>query len=156
MADDAAPSGVLEGMIAGAEGAEVLLTRLAPIAERSADTASKRQAAAILLKDVLEEGRAQLRARFDSERRVGSVTARAIAATTDAVVIAAFRFVSEHLLPRGAPTKAEQITLAAVGGYGTGRDGPLFGRRSAVRHPLQADSLGRERDRSHALHPLGP
>ncbi|MCI4663859.1 MAG: [protein-PII] uridylyltransferase [Neomegalonema sp.] len=124
MADDRMDEPQATMAYLGVDGAEALLAELEPIAEGPGDDASRRLAAAKHLREALERSRAHVKARFESERRAGSVTARAIAGLTDAVVIAAFRFVAEKLLRLGAPTKAEQIALAAVGGYGRGEMAP--------------------------------
>ncbi len=109
---------------AGAALAEALLERLRPIAESDAPIAAKRLEAAKLLRAAHEERRAAIKARFLSGRRLGAETAKEIAVATDAVVVAAFRFVKERLFRLGAPTKAERIALAAVGGYGRGEMAP--------------------------------
>lgn len=103
---------------AAALEASALLAELAPIAESDEPVAAKRAAAAQHLRAAYEERRASAEARFFAGRRVGTETAREIADATDAVVVAAFRFVKEHLFRLGAPTRAERIALAAVGGYG--------------------------------------
>ncbi|MBM3506536.1 MAG: [protein-PII] uridylyltransferase [Alphaproteobacteria bacterium] len=71
----------------------------------------------------LAEGRKAIRERFDAGER-GMSVARATARLTDDIVRALFLFTTERVYPAANPTRAERLSLVAVGGYGRGEMAP--------------------------------
>lgn len=76
-----------------------------------------------LLKDVLTEGRAAIRVRFESSHR-GDDCVHQTARLTDAIVQALADFVLDHVYPTAELTKGERLAIAAIGGYGRGEMAP--------------------------------
>jgi [protein-PII] uridylyltransferase len=76
-----------------------------------------------LLKDVLARGRDEIRRRFVAERVSGGETVRAQAFLIDEV-IGLIQHAAEHVYPLANPTKGEQLSIVATGGYGRGTLAP--------------------------------
>ena len=87
------------------------------------ETQAQTAAVRTTLKQVLAEGRAAIRERFEAGER-GMRAARATARLTDEVVGALFTYAVESVFPAANPTKAERLALVAVGGYGRGEMAP--------------------------------
>ncbi|MDA0703243.1 MAG: [protein-PII] uridylyltransferase [Proteobacteria bacterium] len=84
----------------------------------------RRRALLALLARTLEEGRAEIRARFD-DGAGGAETAAAGAYLMDRIVRALFGYARRYAYPVGNPTAVERLTLAAMGGYGRGELAPF-------------------------------
>ncbi len=76
-----------------------------------------------LVKAALENGRAEVRRRFDAGAP-GSAVVRANCYLTDQIVRVVHDHVTGHLYPLGSPSTAEFLSLVAVGGYGRGELAP--------------------------------
>ncbi len=78
-----------------------------------------------LLRDALEDGRAQVRERFDGRRADGTMTVAANARVMDGVIRAILDFVTSRVYPLANPTAGERLTVVAIGGYGRGELAPF-------------------------------
>ena len=76
-----------------------------------------------LLRTALENGRTEVRRRFDAGAP-GSAVVRANCYLTDQVVRVVYDHVTGHLYPLGSPSTGEFLSLVAVGGYGRGELAP--------------------------------
>jgi [protein-PII] uridylyltransferase len=81
--------------------------------------------AMIRLRKALEEGRAEVRARFDSREADGTRTVQANARVMDGVITAMLDFIVRRVYPLANPTSGERLSLVAVGGYGRGELAPF-------------------------------
>ncbi len=77
-----------------------------------------------LFKAALTGGRAEIRRRFEKAAAPGSEVVRANSYLIDQLVRGLYDFTVTHLYPVANPTKGEQLTLAATGGYGRGELAP--------------------------------
>ncbi|WP_033074334.1 [protein-PII] uridylyltransferase [Sphingopyxis sp. MWB1] len=102
----------------------VLAERLAAIAEESADNGARRRAMVALLKQALEDGRAEVEKRLADAPSSGRIAAQATAFLIDQLVRLSYDFTVEHLYPAGNRSAGERITVIAVGGYGRGEMAP--------------------------------
>jgi [protein-PII] uridylyltransferase len=78
---------------------------------------------AAVLKDALDRGRAEVRARFDQNNR-GTEAARELCFLVDQIVRALHDLVVTSIYPLANPTQGERMALIAVGGYGRGELAP--------------------------------
>jgi len=78
-----------------------------------------------ILKQGLEEGRAEIARRLEDKPYQGTETASAYAFLTDQIVRSAYDYVVNHLFPLSNPTASERLLLVAVGGYGRGEMAPF-------------------------------
>ncbi|MDB5720480.1 MAG: [protein-PII] uridylyltransferase [Alphaproteobacteria bacterium] len=92
------------------------------VADRLAS--ADRAEAAIILKDALAAGRAEIVSRLDERPYAGIETAAAFAFLTDQIVRLVHDFVTQKLHPVHNPTSGERLLLMAVGGYGRGEMAP--------------------------------
>ncbi|MDP6803952.1 MAG: [protein-PII] uridylyltransferase [Rhodospirillales bacterium] len=100
----------------------------AALRERAAsarDAARSRSETLAILRTALDQSRAEIRDRFENAAMPGSAIVRANAQALDGLVVALFDFVLEHVYPLSNPTKGEQLSLAAVGGFGRGELAPF-------------------------------
>jgi len=88
------------------------------------DQAKLRQAAAKLLKDALDAGRAEIAGRLTEHPGRGLEIAAAGAFLTDQLLRLLWDFTVERLHRNANPTTSERMTLIAVGGYGRGEMAP--------------------------------
>jgi len=86
--------------------------------------AADRAEAAKILKDALQQGRAEVRRRFEDKPYAGSEAASGYAFLTDQILRLAYDYATEVLHPLANPTTSERLLLMAVGGYGRGEMAP--------------------------------
>jgi [protein-PII] uridylyltransferase len=86
----------------------------------STDTASLRKAATPLLKQALDDGRAEIARRLAAAPTRGHETAASYAFLTDQILRLVYDFTVGRLYRLNNPTASERLTLVAVGGYGRG------------------------------------
>ena len=86
--------------------------------------ATARPRAVGLFKAALATGRAEIRRRFETRAAPGSEVVHANAYLIDQLVLGLYDFTLEHIYPLANPTKGEQLTIAATGGYGRGELAP--------------------------------
>ena len=77
-----------------------------------------------LFKQTLTDAIAFAKKRFDAGRLDGLETARLLASIHDDIVRALFDYTTTHVQRVSNPTKAEYISLCAVGGFGRGEMAP--------------------------------
>ena len=75
---------------------------------------------AVILKEALGEGRAEIARRLADKPYAGMEAAAAYAFLTDQILRLAHDFVTTRLHPLANPTTSERLLLMAVGGYGRG------------------------------------
>ena len=78
---------------------------------------------AAILKAALDQGRAEIKIRFDLSNR-GTEAARELCFLTDQIVRCLYEFVLASIYPLANPTAGERMALIAVGGYGRGELAP--------------------------------
>lgn len=98
-----------------------LTTRLSTIAKGGKDVRAQVMA---LLKAELDTAKASAQTYFENGRLDGLETARLLAAIHDDIVLALYDFATTHVMRVENPTKAEVMSLCAVGGYGRGEMAP--------------------------------
>ncbi len=84
-----------------------------------------RQAGAAVLRPALIAGRAEIARRLNENPTRGTEAAAAQSFLTDQILRVAYDFVTQRLHPLPNPTSSEQLTMAAVGGYGRGEMAPF-------------------------------
>ncbi|MGV3457288.1 DUF294 nucleotidyltransferase-like domain-containing protein, partial [Sphingomonas sp.] len=88
------------------------------------DTMRLRQAAALRLKQALEDGRAEIARRLLDHPAKGHESAASGAFLMDQLLRTLWDFTLTRLYPNSNPSTAERMTLIAVGGYGRGEMAP--------------------------------
>ena len=78
-----------------------------------------------LLSETLHATRGRIRDRLLEHPRAGLRIARSYAHVTDCIISAVAHFAIAHLHPQPLRTKAEKLSIAAVGGYGRGEMAPF-------------------------------
>jgi [protein-PII] uridylyltransferase len=78
-----------------------------------------------LLKEAMEDGRAEVRSRFDAGEANGEQVAEALSFLTDQIIRLVYGFATDHVYPAANPTEGERLCVAAVGGYGRGELAPF-------------------------------
>jgi len=104
-----------------------LVEQLDTLAADARDHAALRGHALKVLKAALEEGRAEIRRRFDSEADTalrGHQCVQAHCFLVDQVIRVLYDFAYEHAYPLANPTEGEKQAIIAVGGYGRGELAP--------------------------------
>ncbi len=88
------------------------------------DAMRLRQAAALRLKQALEDGRAEIARRLIEQPAKGHESAASGAFLMDQLLRTLWDFTLTRLYPNSNPSTAERMTLIAVGGYGRGEMAP--------------------------------
>ena len=102
-----------------------LHTKLAEMAEWSGMTPRNRGDVLALFKEALAAGGQEVRRRFEVEGLRGSDTIRAQAFLVDQLIRVLYDITVEYVYPVANPTKGEQISIVATGGYGRGELAPF-------------------------------
>jgi len=76
------------------------------------------------LKTTLAAGRAKARERLEQGAHRGRVCAQSLCYLEDTIIRVLHRFTITHVFPQPNPTKAEMLSIVAVGGYGRGALAP--------------------------------
>ena len=100
------------------------LADLGQNAAPGAEPGALRAEATRMLRDALEQGRAEILRRLVEHPSRGLEAAAAQAFLTDQILRLLYDFTVRYLHPCPAPTRAERIVLVAVGGYGRGEMAP--------------------------------
>lgn len=103
----------------------LLADRLDAIAAETADAGKRRGAMVALLKEALEEGRAEIARRLLDHPSSGRVAAQATAFLIDQIVRLSYDFTVDYLYPASNRSAGERITVIAVGGYGRAEMAPF-------------------------------
>ncbi|WP_290428663.1 [protein-PII] uridylyltransferase [Defluviimonas salinarum] len=98
--------------------------RLAAAATAAGDSRAQRAAIVHELAEARRSVLDAVAADFSTHPRAASISVRAYAALTDAIVRAVYSVVTDVLHPRANPTEAEHIAVMAVGGYGRAEMAP--------------------------------
>lgn len=77
-----------------------------------------------LFKEVLQTGRAEIQARFESKKANGILTVHNYSFLIDQIIRTLYDFTTQYVYAIHTPTKGEQFCVAAVGGYGRGEMAP--------------------------------
>jgi [protein-PII] uridylyltransferase len=77
-----------------------------------------------LFKNALKEGREEIQKRFESKKASGINTFHNYAFLIDQVVRVLYDFTTKYVYPIHTPTKGEQFSIIAVGGYGRAEMAP--------------------------------
>ena len=77
-----------------------------------------------ILKATQVAGRLKARERLEKGAHRGSVCAESLCFLQDTILCALFHFTTTHVYPQNNPSKAETLSIAAVGGYGRGALAP--------------------------------
>ncbi len=78
-----------------------------------------------IIRDALNNGREEIKRRFENDNRLGEATVRANAFLIDRILHFAFDVTTTHVYPTAEATESERICIAAVGGYGRGEMAPF-------------------------------
>ena len=92
--------------------------------EEEAPPNSVRQVLLAIMREALNNGRQEIRRRFENDSRLGEATIHANAFLIDQLLRFAFEITTTRVYPTAEPTESEQISIAAVGGYGRGEMAP--------------------------------
>ena len=104
---------------------KALTAKLDELAGWSGVTSKTRPQILALFKEALTTGRDIIRRRFEEEAMPGYESVTANTALMDELVGVLYWFARTRVYPIASPTKAEQITIAATGGYGRGELAPF-------------------------------
>ncbi|MEM7211057.1 MAG: [protein-PII] uridylyltransferase [Pseudomonadota bacterium] len=104
---------------------DALIARVEEIAAKDAGSEASRTEVVELLAETLEDVRSRIRSSLLENPRAGLRIARSYAHMTDCVVAAIAHYVMAFVHPQPLRTKAEKLTIAAVGGYGRGEMAPF-------------------------------
>ena len=104
---------------------KALTAKLDELAGWSGVTSKTRPQILALFKEALTTGRDIIRRRFEEEAMPGYESVTANTALMDELVGVLYWFARTHVYPIASPTKAEQITITATGGYGRGELAPF-------------------------------
>jgi [protein-PII] uridylyltransferase len=96
-----------------------------------------RDRVAEILKRALEDGRAEVRKRFEAGIS-GTEATQALAFLVDQIIRVLYDFVIARVYPLGNPTQGERLALIAVGGYGRGELAPFSDVDLLFLHPYKA------------------
>ncbi len=77
-----------------------------------------------IFKTALENGRAEIKRRFEAGEQTGPETVRAGAHLMDQLIRIIYEVASQHAFPAGVATKGDAMSAAATGGYGRGELAP--------------------------------
>jgi [protein-PII] uridylyltransferase len=98
--------------------------RLEDLASAVSDNRERRAKLLPLFKDVLGDGRAEIRRRFLEEKGSGAAAFAEYSYLMDQIIRLLFDFTTSHVYPRANRTRGEQMSVLAVGGYGRGEMSP--------------------------------
>lgn len=96
----------------------------AAAAPHQGDEVKSRAAVLDVLKDILQNGRAEAREKLEANQLKGARCAEFLSNLQDDIMRAMDAFVTTDILHLSNPTNAETVTVLAVGGYGRGRLAP--------------------------------
>lgn len=77
-----------------------------------------------LFKDALNDGRTEIRSRFESKKASGIATVHNYSFLIDQIIRTLYDFTTKYVYAIHNPTKSEQFCVAAVGGYGRSEMAP--------------------------------
>jgi [protein-PII] uridylyltransferase len=97
---------------------------LKDIGSGSGDVVGRRTALAVVLRDALADGRAEIARRLAEKPSAGRAAAEAQAFLTDQLLRLLYDFTSQFLYPAANRSTGERLSLLAVGGYGRGEMAP--------------------------------
>lgn len=103
---------------------KALWTQLEDMASWSGYKSSMQKDILVLFKDVLATGRAEIQARFEAKKASGLTTFYNYSFLIDQIIRTLYDFTTQYVYPIHAPTKAEQFSIVAVGGYGRSEMAP--------------------------------
>lgn len=101
-----------------------VLTRLDELLSWSGYTPDSRNEVFAIYRDALEEGRAEVRRRFEAGEQSGSETVHAGAYLIDQLVRIVYEVATEHVYPQGVGISSDTMSVIATGGYGRGELAP--------------------------------
>ncbi|MFZ3032899.1 MAG: [protein-PII] uridylyltransferase [Parvibaculum sp.] len=103
----------------------VLTSEIDALAKKhEGDADALKRALVDCLKATLAVGRAKARERLEQGAHRGRVCAQSLCYLEDTIIRALHRFTITHVFPQPNPSKAEMLSIAAVGGYGRGTLAP--------------------------------
>jgi len=104
--------------------AQHIRQKLTDIFNQYPESSKNRPHVLSLLKETLHSAMMDTEVQFMNGRLDGLETARLIAAIHDDIITALYDFVVTHVYRASNPTKAERLSLCAVGGFGRGEMAP--------------------------------
>lgn len=97
---------------------KAILTRLEELLSWSGYTPDSRGEVFAIYRDALEQGRNEVRRRFETGEHSGSETVHAGAYLVDQLVRVVFEVATEYVYPQGAGISSDTMSVLATGGYG--------------------------------------